>query len=241
MRREAAYTDASQRLQGLRREASEAQTRAHELHVELLRLSSEAEAATTRRAQLEEELQEVDAQLEGLQERRGIGEARFEELDQQLAVTQERQAELEEAVIAAERRLAEVDAREAQALEINDNVVQGLASAAYALQLGFNDAAAAAVQGTLASARTMVENLLAGDELDGPRLVRERPAVSVDILKISGANTVAVADSVHSAVAELERCSGTQFDPQVVPALLGVVVLTEGGHVPARALVPTVA
>ncbi len=43
------------------------------------------------------------------------------------------------------------------------------------------------------------------------------------------------------AVAELERCSGTQFDPQVVRALLGVVELTEGGHVPARALVPTVA
>jgi chromosome segregation protein len=110
VRLEASYTDAAQRLQLVRREASEAQTRAHELHVELLRVSSQAEAATTRRSQLEEELAEIDAQVEGLQERRMTGEARFEELDMQLAVTQERQAELEEGTIAAERRLA--DARE---------------------------------------------------------------------------------------------------------------------------------
>ena len=110
VRLEAAYTDASQRLQSVRREASEAQTRAHELHVELLRLSSQAEAATTRRTQLEDELAEIDAQAEGLIERRMTGEARFEELDMQLGVTQEKQAELEDAVIAAERRLG--DARE---------------------------------------------------------------------------------------------------------------------------------
>ena len=70
IRMEAAYTDAAQRLQSVRREASEAQTRAHELHVELLRLSSQAEAATTRRTQLEDELAEIDAQDEGLIERR---------------------------------------------------------------------------------------------------------------------------------------------------------------------------
>ncbi|HEY9027720.1 MAG TPA: chromosome segregation protein SMC, partial [Burkholderiaceae bacterium] len=110
VRLEAAYTDAAQRLQSVRREASDAQTRAHELHVELLRLSSQAEAATTRRTQLEDELAEIDAQDESLIERRMTGEARFEELDQQLATTQERQADLEEAVIAAERKLS--DARE---------------------------------------------------------------------------------------------------------------------------------
>jgi chromosome segregation protein len=110
IRLEAAYTDAAQRLQSVRREASDAQTRAHELHVELLRLSSQAEAATTRRTQLEDELAEIDAQDEGLIERRMTGEARFEELDMQLAVTQERQADLEEGVIAAERKLS--DARE---------------------------------------------------------------------------------------------------------------------------------
>ncbi|MDE2370533.1 MAG: chromosome segregation protein SMC, partial [Burkholderiales bacterium] len=112
VRLEAAYTDASQRLQGARREAAEAQNRAHGLHVELLRLSQQAEAATTRRDQLAEELAEVDAQLEALEERKATGEARFEELDIALGNTQERHAELDDAVIAAERRLT--DAREQQ-------------------------------------------------------------------------------------------------------------------------------
>jgi len=112
VRCEAAYTDASQRLQTARREASEAQTRAHQLQVELLRLTQQAEATDTRRAQLEDELAEIDAQMEALEERRATGEARFEELDMQLAQTQERHAELEDAVIGAERKLA--DAREQQ-------------------------------------------------------------------------------------------------------------------------------
>jgi chromosome segregation protein len=110
VRLEAAYTDASQRLLAARREAAEAQNRAHGLHVEVLRLSQQAEAATQRREQLAGELAEIDAQLEGLEERRATGEARFEELDIELATTQERHAELDDDVIAAERRLS--DARE---------------------------------------------------------------------------------------------------------------------------------
>jgi chromosome segregation protein len=112
VRLEAAYTDASQRLLTARREAAEAQNRAHGLHVELLRLSQQAEAATQRREQLSEELAEIDAQLEALEERKATGEARFEELDMALANTQERHAELDDAVIAAERQLS--DAREQQ-------------------------------------------------------------------------------------------------------------------------------
>jgi len=110
VRAEAAYTDASQRLVTARREAGETQTKAHQMQVELLRLSQQAEQTSARRGQLDEELGEIDAQLEELHERRATGEARFEELDMQLATTQERHAELEEGVIAAERRLA--DARE---------------------------------------------------------------------------------------------------------------------------------
>jgi chromosome segregation protein len=110
VRGEAAYTEAATRLVGARREAAEAQTRAHQVQVELLRLSQQAEAAGTRRAQLDEELAELDGQLEELDERRVTGEAKFEELDLQLANTQERHAELDEQVIGAERRLA--DARE---------------------------------------------------------------------------------------------------------------------------------
>ncbi len=112
VRAEAAYTESSQRLVAARREAAEAQTRTHQLQVELLQLSQQAEAASTRRGQLDEELAEIDGQLDELNERRATGEAKFEELDMQLANTQERHAELDEAVIAAERRLA--DAREQQ-------------------------------------------------------------------------------------------------------------------------------
>ena len=110
IRIEAACTEANLRLVSARREAAEAQTRAHQLQVELLRLAQQAEATQARSGQLDEELAEVDGQMEGLDERRALGEARFEELDMQLADTQQRHADLEEAVIAAERRLA--DARE---------------------------------------------------------------------------------------------------------------------------------
>ncbi len=110
VRTEAAYTDASQRLLAARRDATETQTRAHQLQVEVLRLSQLVEQTSTRREQLDGELTEIDAQQEELNERSATGEARFEELDMQLATTQERHAELDEAVITAERTLA--DARE---------------------------------------------------------------------------------------------------------------------------------
>jgi chromosome segregation protein len=104
---EAAYTEASLKLASVRRESAEAQTFAHQLQVELLRLSQMAEAATVRTSQLNEELTEVSAQLESLAERSATGQARFEELDMQLATTQERHAELDEGVIGADRKLAE--------------------------------------------------------------------------------------------------------------------------------------
>ncbi len=110
VRAEAAYTDTTQRLLTARRAATEAQTRAHQLQVELLQLSQLAEQTGARRDQLDGELTEVDAQLNDLSEQRATGEGRFEELDMQLATTQERHAELDEAVIAAERKLS--DARE---------------------------------------------------------------------------------------------------------------------------------
>ncbi|HJV70602.1 chromosome segregation protein SMC, partial [Ideonella sp.] len=171
VRHEAAYTEASQRLVIARRESAEVQTRAHQLHVELLRLSQQAEAASTRRNQLEQELAEIDGQMEEISERRVTGEARFEELDMQLADTQERHAELEEAVIQAERRQADAreqlrslerQAQEAQfqaralaarrgelqrSIETAASQVQANAQAGEQLQLelgSFNDAAAQA-------------------------------------------------------------------------------------------------
>ncbi len=112
VRAEAAYADASQRLMATRREATETQSRAHELQVETLRLTQLAEQSRARAEQIAGDLAEVDAQLDDLQERRVTAEARFEELDMQLADTQERHAELDERVISAERKL--VDCREQQ-------------------------------------------------------------------------------------------------------------------------------
>ncbi len=107
VRAEAAYSDASQRLVSVRREASETQSRAHELQVETLRLTQLAEQTRARSEQIASDLAEVDAQLGDLQERRITAEGRFEELDMQLADSQERHAQLDERVIEAERKLAE--------------------------------------------------------------------------------------------------------------------------------------
>ena len=126
VRAEAAYTDADQRHAAARREAADAQTRAHQCQVEHLRLAQLAQAASTRRTQLDDELADVDAQLEDLAERGAVAEARFEELDAQLAVTQERHAMLDDAVIAAQSvatqareqlRVLERQAQEAQFAE----------------------------------------------------------------------------------------------------------------------------
>ena len=106
IRAEAAYTGASAHLATARRDSAEAQGRAHQLQVELLRLTQQAEQTQSRSTQLDDELAEIDAQLEELNERRATGEARFEELDIELAATQERHAELDDAVIQAERALA---------------------------------------------------------------------------------------------------------------------------------------
>lgn len=107
VRAEAAYSDASQRLTGARREAAETQGRAHELQVETLRLTQLAEQTRARSEQIAGDLAEIDALLEELQERRVAAEGRFEELDMQLADSQERHAQLDERVIEAERKLAE--------------------------------------------------------------------------------------------------------------------------------------
>lgn len=62
------------------------------------------------------------------------------------------------------RRLYEIEIRRRQALEINDNVVQGLSVAKYALDTGEQDIAAAAITRTLGSARAIITDLLGEDE-----------------------------------------------------------------------------
>jgi chromosome segregation protein len=107
VRAEAAYADASARLISARREATDLQSRAHEVQVETLRLSQLAEQTRARSEQIEGDMAEIDALLEDLQERRLTAEGRFEELDMQLADSQERHAQLDDRVIASERKLSE--------------------------------------------------------------------------------------------------------------------------------------
>ena len=107
VRAESAYADASQRLVGARREASETQSQAHGLQVETLRLTQLAEQTRARSQQIDGDLTEVEELIADLQERRVAAEARFEELDMQLADSQEREAQLGDRVIEAERRLTE--------------------------------------------------------------------------------------------------------------------------------------
>ena len=107
VRSESAYADATARLLTERREATEMQSRAHELQVETLRLSQLAEQSRARSEQIDNDLTEIHDLLEALQERRIVAEGRFEELDMQLADSQERHAQLDDRVIECERKLAE--------------------------------------------------------------------------------------------------------------------------------------
>lgn len=78
-------------------------------------------------------------------------------------------------------QLHDTEVRRRHALEINDNVVQGLASALYAFEAGQTVDAAALLRDTLASARLMMNDLLAaaGAQTLAPGdLVRARPAPS---------------------------------------------------------------
>ena len=124
-RAESAYAQASQSLVVVRRDASQAQTRNHELEVELLRLYQIAEQVKNRSEQIETDLAEVTAQLSDLQERGLLSEAQFETLDMQLAEAQESHAALDDKVIHAQNQLNQCREQqrslERQAQEVNFN------------------------------------------------------------------------------------------------------------------------
>lgn len=79
-----------------------------------------------------------------------------------------------------EREVADLHARRRQALEINDNVVQGLAVAHYAFELGQEEKGRQAVSEALAAARRiigdLVKDLPAQEQFDPATLTREAPA-----------------------------------------------------------------
>ena len=76
-------------------------------------------------------------------------------------------------------RLGEEQLRRRQALELNDNVVQGLTAAAMSLESGQTEESAAYLQRTLASARKMMDDLLEpleGQRIEAGDLVRQAPS-----------------------------------------------------------------
>ena len=79
-----------------------------------------------------------------------------------------------------QQEVTELKAGRQRSMEISDNVVQGLATAMYALDLGDRDRARAAVERSLALSRTMLSDQLGergtDDRLGAGDLVRGRPA-----------------------------------------------------------------
>jgi chromosome segregation protein len=160
VRLDAAFTEGSQQLAQARREATEAQARAHQLQVELLRLTQQAEAAQSRRTQLGQDLDEIDAQVAAWEVRREEEQGRFDELDIQLGTEQERLADCEEVAIGAERRLAEARqqhrSREREAQEAAFEV-RALNARAQELQREIQTAEEQARQATQAGAQLEIE------------------------------------------------------------------------------------
>ena len=73
-------------------------------------------------------------------------------------------------------QLSKLDARRRHALELNDTIVQGLAVAKYAFELGEHEQARAAIADTLEAAKRVLGDLLGDDRVDPGDLVREGPA-----------------------------------------------------------------
>ncbi len=88
----------------------------------------------------------------------------------------------EEEVRVAAMRIHDAEIRRRQALDLNDNLLQGITSTLYSLEAGAVGLARDAAEQTLAAARDMITSLLGvgpGEALDPGELVRERPAPQV--------------------------------------------------------------
>lgn len=78
---------------------------------------------------------------------------------------------------AATRELSDMRARQRQAIEINDNIVQGLTVARWSFDLGEVDAARRAVERTVETARVLVDRMLSlSGDVEPGALRREQPA-----------------------------------------------------------------
>ena len=88
-----------------------------------------------------------------------------------LDVTERKRAEENDA------KLRELTTKRYQALQINDNLVQGLTVAKYALEMGRLDLAGEAVTSTLEAARSIVGDLLVDTEITDGGLIRSEAAL----------------------------------------------------------------
>lgn len=78
---------------------------------------------------------------------------------------------------AATRELSDMRARQRQAIEINDNIVQGLTVARWSFDLGEIEAAQRAVERTVETARVLVDRMLSiSGDVEPGALRREQPA-----------------------------------------------------------------
>ncbi len=79
--------------------------------------------------------------------------------------------------------------RRQQALEINDNIVQGLAVAKYSFDLGQTDKAREAIEGTLVAARSIISELIDDEESDTPleagSLTRDHAATGFTVSRLT--------------------------------------------------------
>lgn len=85
-------------------------------------------------------------------------------------------------VLRGAQMFEDMKVRERQALEINDNIVQGLTVAKYAMTMGSDEQSRQAIEDTLRHARMIITDLLGEDELHGlrPGDLRRDRAASVD-------------------------------------------------------------
>jgi chromosome segregation protein len=111
VRCEAACTEAAQRANAARDEATATQSRAHAAHVAWLQLSEQQQASLDRMGRLDGELDDLESQVAALTARTSDADARFETLDANLSQAQEQHTLLDDAVIAANQALT--DARQA--------------------------------------------------------------------------------------------------------------------------------
>jgi len=84
-------------------------------------------------------------------------------------------------VLRGAQMFEDLKARQAQALEINDNIVQGLAVAKAAMEAGHDDQSRRAIEQTLDRARAIITELLGEQELAlGPGDLRRRTPAQID-------------------------------------------------------------